>query len=81
MFCKEGVLRNFEKLTGKHLCLKKTLAHCFPVNFEKFLRTFFLTDYLCFPTVSALMTVEIAADNFSALLRLRLTQKALQLPF
>ena len=81
MFCKEGVLRNFEKLTGKHLCLKKTLAQCFLVNFAKFLRTFFLTDYLCFPTVSALMTVEIDAANFSALLRLRLTQKALQLPF
>ena len=54
-----GVLRNFTKLTGKHLCqslwgaqslrpatlLKKRLWHmCFPVNFAKFLRTPFLQN-------------------------------------
>ena len=55
VFCKKGVLRNFAKFTGKHLCqsiffnkvadrsatlLKKRLWHrCFPVNFAKFLRT------------------------------------------
>ena len=55
---KRGVLRNFTKFTGKYLCqsarvpfsraqacnlLKKRLWHrCFPVNFEKFLRTSFL---------------------------------------
>ena len=46
---KKGVLRNFKKFTGKHLChspttlLKKRLWHwCFSVNFEKFLRTPFL---------------------------------------
>ena len=50
VFCKKGVLRNFAKLTGKHLCqsfffnkaatlLKKRLwLRCFPVNFAKFLR-------------------------------------------
>ena len=52
-FCKKGVLRNFTKITGKHLCqslrpatlLKKRFWHrCFPVNFAKFLRTpFFRT--------------------------------------
>ena len=46
---KKGVLRNFTKLTGKHLCqslfeacnfIQKRLWHrCFPVNFAKFLRT------------------------------------------
>ena len=49
---KKGVLRNFTKFTGKHLCqslffnktfstlLKKRLWHrCFPVSFLKFLRT------------------------------------------
>ena len=52
---KKGVLRNFAKFTGKHLCqslffnkvagascnvIKKRLWHrCFPVNFAKFLRT------------------------------------------
>ena len=56
--CKKGVLRNFSKFTGKHQCqslfclrpatlLKKRLWHrCFPVNFEKFLITLFLTEHL-----------------------------------
>ena len=56
VFCKIGVLKNFSKFTGKHLCqslffskvaglkpatlLKKRLwPRCFPVNFEKSLRT------------------------------------------
>ena len=58
MFCKKGVLKNFAKFTGKHLCkslfliklpaapatlFKKRLWHrYFPVNFAKFLRTPFL---------------------------------------
>ena len=58
---RKGVLRNFSKFTGKHLCqslffnkvaglrpatlLKKRLWHrCFPVNFEKFLRTPFVQN-------------------------------------
>ena len=54
-FCKKGVLRNFTKFTGKHLCqslrpatlLKMRLWHrCFPVNFVKFLRTPFLTEHI-----------------------------------
>ena len=43
---KKGVLENFSKFTGKHLCqrpailFKKVLWHrCFPVNFKKFSRT------------------------------------------
>ena len=59
---KKGVLRNFVKFTGKHLCqslffnkvaglpatlLKKRLWHsCFLENFTKFLRTPFLREYL-----------------------------------
>ena len=54
LFCKKGVLRNFENFTGKHLCwslflielqevrsfIKKRLWHrCFLVEFTKFLRT------------------------------------------
>ena len=63
VFSKKGVLRNFAKFTGKHLCqslffnkvadlrsaalLKKRLWHrCFPVNFEKFLRTAFIIEHL-----------------------------------
>ena len=49
----KGVLRNFTKFTGKHLCqsfrsanlLNKRLWHrCFTVNFAKFLRTPFLQN-------------------------------------
>ena len=47
VFCKKEVLRNFAKFTGKHKKeQKETLAHWFPVNFVKFIRTLFLTDYL-----------------------------------
>ena len=62
VFCKKGVLRNFTKFTGKHLCeslffnkvaglacnfIKKRLWHrCFPVNFVKFLRTPFFIEHL-----------------------------------
>ena len=51
---KKGVLRNFAKFTGKHLCQslfliflwKKRLWHrCFPVNFAKFLRKAFFTEH------------------------------------
>ena len=54
VFCKKGVLRNFAKFTGKHLCqrlffskVKKRLCQgCFPVNFAKSLRTPFFTEHL-----------------------------------
>ena len=56
VFCKKGVLRNFAKFTGKHLCqslfqacnfIKKGLQHrSFPVKFVKFLRTPFLKEHL-----------------------------------
>ena len=56
VFCRNGILSNLAKFTGKHLCqslyfdkvgpatiLKKSLWHrCVPVNFAKFLRTPFL---------------------------------------
>ena len=57
---KKGVLKNFAKFTGKHLCqslfliesqappgtlLKRRLWHrCFPLNFAKFLRIPFLQN-------------------------------------
>ena len=57
VFYEKGVLRIFAKFTGKHLCqslfLKKIAGlrlwhrhRCFPVNFAKFLRTYFLTEQL-----------------------------------
>ena len=53
VFCKKGVLGNFAKFTGKHLCqintlLKKRLWHswCFLVNFAKFSRAPFFIEHL-----------------------------------
>ena len=50
VFCDEGALTNFAKLTGKHLCQSLSKIRfwhmCFPVNFAKFLRTPFLTERL-----------------------------------
>ena len=46
----KGVLRNFKKFTGKHLCYslfkKETWYRFFPVNYANFLRTPFLTEHL-----------------------------------
>ena len=60
MFCKKGVLKNVAKFTGSHLCrslylLKFQTCNCIKketptqsclVNFAKFLRTPFSTEYL-----------------------------------
>ena len=46
MFCKKGVLRNFAKFTESTLLKKRLWRRCFPVNFAKFLRETFLTEYL-----------------------------------
>ena len=52
VFCTTGVLKNFPKLTGKHLCLSSFLINCrpdwscFPVNFAKFLGTTFFIEHL-----------------------------------
>ena len=60
MFCKKGVLRNFAKFVGKHLCrslyfnkvadptlLKQRLWHrYFSVTFAQVLRKTFLTEHL-----------------------------------
>ena len=51
VFCKKGVLRNFTKFTGKHLCQslffnKVAGLRRFPVNFVKFLRTPFFIEHL-----------------------------------
>ena len=54
VFCKKGVLRDFTKFTGKHLCQSlffgkvAGLRHrCFTVNFVKFLKTPFYIVHLC----------------------------------
>ena len=70
MFFKKGVLRNFAKFTGKHLCqslffnkVEKRLWHSyFPVNFAKILRTPF---FYRTPLVAASEFCEISKNNFS----------------
>ena len=53
--CKKDFLRNFTKLTGKHLCQRhffnkvvglRLYSNSFPVNFAKFLRAPFFTEHL-----------------------------------
>ena len=53
VFCKKGVLSNFTKFTGKHLCQSPFFnkvagfwRRCLSVNFAKFLRTSFFTEHL-----------------------------------
>ena len=55
VFCKKGALRNFTKFTEKHLCQSllfnnvaglRLWLRCFQLNFVKFVRTPFLTEYL-----------------------------------
>ena len=83
---KKGVLRNFEKSTGKHLCqslflvklharsatlLKKRLWHrCFHVNFVKFLRTPFLTKHLWWLLLYWQLFTDV--DRFLSVLLLRI---------
>ena len=45
VFYKKGVLGNFMKFAGKHMC-QSLRNRCFPVNFINFLRTSFLTEHL-----------------------------------
>ena len=83
MFCKKGVLRNFAKLTGKHLwqslfcntvaeslqfIKEDTLHRGFPVNVAKFLRTPFLTKHLRW----LLLTDHSAYCQFSDRLKLNI---------
>ena len=50
VLCKKGVLTNFTKFTGKHLCqslfFNKVAGLRIPVNFVRFLRTPFYTEHL-----------------------------------
>ena len=46
VFCKKGVLRNFVKFTGKHLCQSLFFNKFAGVNFAKFLRAPFLAELL-----------------------------------
>ena len=43
-FCKTGILRNFAKFTGKHLCQSSFINKV--AGLAKFLRTPFLTEQL-----------------------------------
>ena len=72
VFCIKGVLENFSKFTGKHLCwsllsyfllLKKRFKHsCFPVDFAKF---FLKTLNLCQTRNSLFLLKELMCGGFS----------------
>ena len=60
---KIGVLENFSKFTGKHLCnfIKKGLWHrCFPVDFEEILRRPILENISRRLLLSIILTVTIS---------------------
>ena len=73
VFCKKGVLRNFAKFIGKHLCRSLYLnkvanptllkqrpqRRYFPVTFAQFLRKSFLTEHLGWLLVSLLLILKI----------------------
>ena len=65
VFHKKGVLRNFAKFMGKHLCQNlffnkvaglRLWHRCFPVNFAKFLRTPFFIEHLWWLLLQFLQT-------------------------
>ena len=80
MFCKNGVLKNFVKFPGKHLCqvsysfsaatlLKKRLWHSFfSVNFVKFLKTHFYSAPLVASSTNQMYQnqIEILHGRFSS---------------
>ena len=68
VFCKKGVLTNFAKYRGKHLCQSlffnnvaclRLWHRCFPVNFAKFLRTSFCIEHLRW--LLLMMTVKVTS--------------------
>ena len=65
VFYKKGVLTNFSKFTGKHLCqgllFKRLYYRFFPVNFPKFLGPLFFTEHL-WVTASAFRTMSNISD-------------------
>ena len=65
---RKGVLRNFAKFTGKHLCRnlffnKAAGLRQFPVNFAKFLRTSFLTGHLPWLLLETFFDLPISNEN------------------
>ena len=79
VFCKKGVLRNFSKFTGKHLCqsfffnkvagLRHRWHRCFPVNFVKF------------PTTLFYRTPPVAASDQDSIVKLSANNKLLVVIF
>ena len=69
---KKGVLKNFSKFTGKHLCWRlffnkvAGLQHrCFSVNFAKFLRTPFFTEHFRWLLVTLVFCTFLRVSHIS----------------
>ena len=60
---KKGVLKNFAKLTGKHLCpsffiKKETLVQVFSYEFCEILRTLIFIEHLCWLLLEVSRTIQ-----------------------
>ena len=73
VFLKIVVIKTFPYFTGNHLCgshfIRMKIQHrCFPVKFEKFLRTPFLTEHLwwLFLCYSQLLVFDIKSQVFNS---------------
>ena len=82
---RKGFVRNFAKVTGKHLC-QKLRYRCFPVNFAKFLRTPFLQNtsgrlflqmLLCLVINSVIFMFSTHMSNKTSLSKPLVTEKIL----
>ena len=66
MFYKKGILKNFAKFAGKHLCWSLSLTftglRCFHVSFAKFLRTSNLQN-ICKRLILKIMFISIQLYN------------------
>ena len=67
VFFKNGVLRNFAKFTGKHLC------KCFPVNLAKSLRSLFLQN-----TSSGCFWLESQSSKRLVFSRIKISKKKIR---
>ena len=69
MFYKTGVVKNFTKIIGKHLCWSLVFNKPFPVNFVKFFRTPFYRTPLVLLKTKACFQICYIQQQFSLMYR------------
>ena len=70
VFCRKGVLRNFAKFTGKHLCQslffnKETLALVFSCKFCEISKNTFFTEHLWTTAIKKEALAQVFSCEFS----------------